>query len=235
MCAPLKNLFVGPFPNSRRIPDPALKKQWENAKAVWNNEHEPTFGIERVFRLLLVLSAYIFPGIYVRHVYGKRGVLARKLSVDVFVTLKLIYPMLVLALGWQYNRFVRLTVIYLGIETLFYIGGLMFLSDIYRAPISHRRSYLMFLMNYLEICLDFAVVYSGFGLVSHMDSSVDAVYFSCVTGFTVGYGDMVPTSDAGKFLVMVQCICSLFFITLALAKAVSSFEVNNARENSKEA
>ena len=87
----------------------------------------------------------------------------------------------------------------------------------------------MFMLNYIELCLDFAVLYGGLGGVPAIKSGADAAYFSFVTGFTVGYGDMLPVTSTAKLLVMLQSLCSLFFITLALAKAVASFEVNHAK------
>lgn len=224
-------LLVGPFPEPHRYVRPALQNQWTNIIAVWKNECDATFGVERLFRLLLALSAYLFPGIYLRHVSGRHGLLARKLTLDFYVLAKLLFPTAALALGWQSSPWVLSLTSYLGLETLFYVSSLLFLSDVYKPPISHKRSYLMFMLNYIELCLDFAVLYSGFKLVTNMGSSVDAVFFSFVTGFTVGYGDMVPTSSAGRLLVIFQSVCSLFFVTLALAKAVASFETNRARRS----
>jgi hypothetical protein len=107
-------------------------------------------------------------------------------------------------------------------------GSLLFLSDIYKPPISNKRSYLMVLMNFVELCLDFAVLYRGLGLITNLNNAVDSVYFSFVTGFTVGYGDMVPNCSMGKLLVMVQCVCSLLLIALVFARIVSEFDQRNS-------
>jgi hypothetical protein len=208
MLAFLQKLFIGPFPDPHKYVRPALQNQWKNITTV---------------------SAYVFPGIYIRQVSGKHGLLTRKLALDLYVPLKLAFPALVLWGHWQSTWWALFLVSYFGLETLFYVSGLMFLSDIYKAPISHKRSYLMFLINYVEICLDFAVLYGGLKLVSHLCTSTDAAYFSFVTGFTIGYGDMSPSSAMGKRLVVFQSVCSLFFITLAFVKAVASFEVNHAK------
>ena len=207
---------------------PAIQNQWLNILAVWRNTSAATFGIERLFRLFLAISAYLFPGIYIRHVSGKRGLLRRKLALDIFVTAKLFLPLVVFWFGFERLLFAQILLAYLGVETLLYILNLMFLSDIYKPPISNKRSYLMLVMNYLEICLDFSVLYRGLDLISNVHSSLDAVYFSFVTAFTVGYGDMAPNSSTGKLFVILQCFCSLILITLAFTKIVAGFEKNNA-------
>jgi Ion channel len=229
MRAFIRNLLVGPFPQPHRYVRPALQNQWHNIVAIWKNERDATFGIERLFRLILALSAYLFPGIYIRDVSGRRGLIARKLALDFYVSLKLVLPLAAFALSPQPNRWLVALFCYLGVETLFYVGSLLFISDVYKPPISQKRSYLMFMMNYVEICLDFAVIYSGLDLVSNVCSPVDAIYFSFVTGFTIGYGDMTPTSPVGRLLVAFQAVCCLFFVTLALAKAVASFDTNRAK------
>ena len=48
-------------------------------------------------------------------------------------------------------------------------------------------------------------------------SFTDAVYFVCVSATTVGYGDLVPTSDGMKFFAIVW----LIFLTLGLGNAIS--------------
>jgi Ion channel len=227
----IRNLFAGPFPQHDQYVRPALQNQWRNIRTIWNNEQDATFGIERIFRLFIAFSAYIFPGIYIRHISGERGLLARKLAIDFYVFLKLIFPILILVFNLQNCPIILFIVCYLGLETLFYVAGLLFLSDIYKAPISHKRSYLMFMMNYVETSLDFAVLYIGFDLIKGVASPIDAAFFSFVTGFTIGYGDMVPCSSGGRTLVIFQALCSLFFITLAFTKAVASFDTNHAKKD----
>lgn len=209
---------------------PALENQWRNVLSIWHNDAAATFGIERLFRLFLAISAYLFPGIYIRHWAGRHGLLSRRLALEVFVTGKMALPLVILWSHVEHSLFSQIAVVYFGVETLLYVLGLLFLSDVYKAPISNKRSYLLLVLNYLEICLDFAVLYRGLGVISNLNSSFDAVYFSFITAFTVGYGDMSPAAFGGKLLVISESLCSLVLITLALAKVVSGFEENHARK-----
>lgn len=42
-------------------------------------------------------------------------------------------------------------------------------------------------------------------------------YFSVITFSTVGYGDIIPTSDVARFVVMLEIFLSFFLIVFALA------------------
>ena len=47
---------------------------------------------------------------------------------------------------------------------------------------------------------------------------IDSVYFSVVTIATIGYGDFVPKTDAGKVITIVYVLCGLgLFVTTATA------------------
>jgi Ion channel len=87
----------------------------------------------------------------------------------------------------------------------------------------------MGLLNYLELCFDFAIFYRGLGLIRNSNTATDALYFSFITASTVGYGDMSPISKSGRLLVILQCVCSLVFITLVFAKYVAEFEMGKSK------
>ena len=50
----------------------------------------------------------------------------------------------------------------------------------------------------------------------------DAMYFAFVTGSTVGYGDILPTTNASKFLVLNQIVSQVLFAADMLAPIVMS-------------
>jgi hypothetical protein len=103
---------------------PAIQNQWKNITTIWNNETVPTSSIERVFRLFLALTGYLFPGIYIRHFSGKYGLIPRKLALEAYVIFNLFLPTLFLSKGFVYHGSVQFIVAYMGIETLLYVLGL---------------------------------------------------------------------------------------------------------------
>ena len=48
----------------------------------------------------------------------------------------------------------------------------------------------------------------------------DALYFTFVTGLTIGYGDIVPRQALGRALAIVICISGLFLTGLIAGIAV---------------
>ncbi|MFT6835254.1 MAG: hypothetical protein ACJA0H_001290 [Francisellaceae bacterium] len=211
----------------KKYVQPAIKSQCRKVSRIWTEEKEKTFGIERLFRLLLVMSAFIFPGLYVRHISGYGGLLCRKLATEFYVVLKLLLPLVVFLFNHQSNLYILILTGYLLIETLLYLLGLIFLSDIYVSPISNKRSYLMVMINYVEICLSFAVLYEGFACITGLKNSVDAIYFSFITATTIGYGDMLPKNSESKLLVIIQSMYTLVLIGLVLTNFTSNINYKN--------
>lgn len=89
-----------------------------------------------------------------------------------------------------------------------------------------ERSIILILMNYLEITLDYAVIYKFLNLISGPNghefydkskqavSSLECVYFSFVTSTTLGYGDYSPNVGLGQIVAIFQAITMLVFIVL---------------------
>lgn len=193
----------------------SIKNRLQNIRSIWHNEHQDDIGIEKILRLFLAVSQFIFPGIYIKHYMGKKGIAYQELSVDLFVLLKVFFPLLILYTHIEHNVPVFYMMIWFLIETVFYLATLVFASDIFTSPRSYRRSMLLMFLNYLQIVFSFAVIYAhGHYLNKAFNHWFDAVYFSMITSSTVGYGDYYPVTFTGKWLVCAQVM--IFFIVVVM-------------------
>lgn len=210
--------------------EPAIINEYHNLLRVWNNTHNNDYGLERITRLLLALSQFIFIGLYVRHVSGSFGLLWRKIGVELYVILKLLLPLAFLYYGVTGSRFIAWFTAYMALETVTYPATLIFLSNEYAAPSSSRRSLITLFLNYIQVCLDYAVLYSHCNIVikyffnNPLLSNKQAVYFSFVTSATVGYGDFYPINPLGQFLVITQILLFLVFAAIFLNFFISKLQ-----------
>ena len=187
------------------------KEQLVYLKKIWEDS---TYGVERVIRLFICLVQFIYPTIFIRSVFGKLGMRARKVAVEGYIIIKLVLPLIVLGTGIYRYAFVAVIIIYLLSETLFHILGLIFLSDLHPFSISYRRSILLLFLHYLEVIFDFSVIYLAFDLLNRSLSPLSALYFSFVTNTTLGYGDIYPKGAAGEITVIAQLIIFIMFVIL---------------------
>lgn len=85
------------------------------------------------------------------------------------------------------------------------------------------------LAAYVQIGLFFTVVYRLVGIVQSApffaepggSSLMDYEFFSFVTLTTLGYGNLVPATDAGKSLAMLEALLGQVFLVTVVAMAVS--------------
>jgi hypothetical protein len=211
----LAKLFLGKALSEPRTPTGVLAKRVRNLKAIWNNEHQNDIGIERVLRLVLAGSQFLFPGTYVRHFFGRYGVALQDLSVDLFVLLKIAFPLTLLYLGLEQNTILFAVLMWFLAETMLYVPTLIFASDIFTRPRSYRRSLLFLFFNYVELVCGFGVIYAGGEYLNKpAEQWFDPIYFSFITSATVGFGDYYPVTPLGKVLVCIQSTVILVFVVL---------------------
>ena len=205
-------VIVNPVPGRgqhEKIPE-AYAEQLRYARKVWNEE---TYGLERVVRLVLCLLQFLFPVLLIRDVFGRWGFLGRRLAVEFYTILKLIFPLIVLWQGWYSHPFIIFLIIYFLSDTFVHILHLIFLDDIHVAAVSYRRALLLIFLHYIEVMADFAVIYMAFDLLNRQIDPVTALYFSVVATTTVGFGDITAKNALGQLVVMTQLlICVLFII-----------------------
>jgi hypothetical protein len=90
----------------------------------------------------------------------------------------------------------------------------------------YRRILLLSLHNYFETLLWFAVMYAHwrgfFGPCPEKISTFfGALYFSMVTMATLGFGDIYPENDWGRFIVTSQLVVAVFMTVVILARFIS--------------
>ena len=213
----LYKLFFGKPEYNKPLNITAYHSYKINVRRIWNNEKHHDVGFEKILRLFLVASQILFPGMHIRNVFGRLGVVKRNVAIEFYVILKTALPVLFLVTGlYKYMATVIISS-YLLIETICYVASLIFVSDMFVRPRSYRRNILMLFFNYMEISLCFAVIYAGLHLLGDKPLvAMDYIYFSIVTSTTIGYGDMHPVSHTGQLMVCIQAVMVVAFIVLFL-------------------
>ncbi|MBC7743627.1 MAG: two pore domain potassium channel family protein [Flavobacterium sp.] len=208
----IKLVYGNPVPDTKpkKSPVPHTKK----IQNIWNSGTYYDFGIERIFRLFLVISKLFFPGIYIEHLFRNYSYQAQKVIGEVFVVFKTAVPFFMLYYQLWHNSWLFAINIYLLIETYLYIFYKIFVPE-HNNQRSHKRSLLLLFLNFFEVIGSFAVIYAaGHFLNKPVSNWIDALYFSFVTGATVGYGDIHPINPIGKQLVILQIVSTLAFLIL---------------------
>jgi ABC-type Na+ efflux pump permease subunit len=213
----IKKLLVGKVSNTYKPKYNPIQKRILNIKSIWNNDHQDDNGIEKIVRLLLSSSQLLFPGIYIKYTACKVGHEYQDLVMDIYILLKVAFPILILYNTLQSNTFLIYLMIYVLIETLLYIPTLIFASDLFTRPRSYKRSMLLLFFNYIEIVVAFGVLYTlGDNMNKPFEHWFDSIYFSLVTSNSIGFGDYYPITTYGKVLVSIQALFFLSFVILFL-------------------
>ena len=211
----IRKLLLGDKPKGPVRATGAIRKRIQNIQVIWNNDHHDDIGIEKIFRLFLAGSQFLFPGIYIKEIFGRKGNDIQDLAVDLYVLLKVVFPLSLLYCKWLPMQLALPFVLWFTAETLLYVPTLIFASDFLARPSSYRRSMLMLFFNYVEIAFAFAYIYTtGQYLNVPFEHWYDPVYFSFTTLGTIGFGDFYPVTGMGKLLVCIQSIVFLAFVVL---------------------
>lgn len=96
---------------------------------------------------------------------------------------------------------------------------------------SLNRSLLLLLINYAELIVGFAVLYISSGSIASSSNpktvlidATSAVYFSAITAFTLGYGDLIPIDARGRVLVTTQLALSFVLVALVVSAFLSGVD-----------
>ncbi len=246
-------LFLGNPKASVYKPSQFYKKQGENLSNIWHNRTYNDFGIERILRLSLQIIAYATPAGLVRYLTGTENLIIRKLGIEVYAISKLIFIYIAFSLDLTENTIVVWVISILTLDTIHFLIARVFLNDVFREAISHRRSLIMTIINYVEICLCFAFIYSYLDDTNHqidnptfhISSDIpqiekghltdnQTIYFSFVTAATIGYGDISPRDSLAMKLVIIQTLTSLFFIVVFISNIINKLNEDTFYNRKKE-
>lgn len=200
--------------NSGRSKSPEHTHHFTKIQNVWDSTHYADFGIERILRLFLVGSKIFFPGIYIDYLTKNFTLYKRKLIGEFYVIFKTLVPFILLYFSLWNHLGLYIFNIYLLIETFLHIFHKIFLPEHDHSKMANRSIILLF-FNFMEVLASFGVIYAaGNYLNQPVQSWVDALYFSFITGVTIGYGDFHPVNENGKILVMIQILSTMAFLFL---------------------
>lgn len=215
-----RHFFLGRSERKGTIRYSTLRKRWDNVLAIWNNTFEEDAGLEKLVRVLLALSQFMFPGAYIRHMFWRKGQAYQELAIEVYILLKTVFPIVVLWQGWEMRSWAYFLVTWFLLETVFYIPTMIFASDALPSPRSYRRTKLLVFINYLEVVFAFAVFHMEAQYFnSPLVDWTDAIYMSFVITSTIGFGEYFPVTGFGKLII---CLQSLFYLSY-LALFISFF------------
>lgn len=208
----ISKVFLGTNICRDELKESSLIRRVKNVQVIWRAD---CYGIERIVRLLLAVSQFVFPGTYVRQIFGKHSSIYRDISIDILVVVKVLFSITIIYFHLQTYTILMVILVWFSIETLLYIPTMIFASDYLSRPRSYKRSMILFFINYLQVTIDFACFYSyGNNMNKPFEHWYTAIYFSFVTGSSTGYGDYYPVTGLGELLVSVQAVVFLVFIAL---------------------
>lgn len=213
-----KKLFIGRGQRFEEVKYSTISRRWENLRAIWNNTFEEDAGLEKIVRLLLAASQFLFPGMYIKHLFWRNGPLYQDFAIELFILLKTALPLVVLAMGWERHPLALFVVLWFMMETIIYIPTLIFASDSFSSPRSYRRSKLLIFLNYLEVVFSFAVIHMAWQYMNQpLTLWTDAVYVSFMITSTIGFGEYHPITGLGKLVVSLQSLFYLSYIALFIS------------------
>ena len=212
-----KKLLLGKVSMKDKPKIDPIQKRLLNIKSIWNNDHQDDNGIEKMIRLFLSISQFIFPGVYIKYILYKTKFEWQDLAMDIYILAKLFFPFFVLAYQCQHITVLIALIVYFLAETILYIPTLIFASDMLSKPRSYNRSMLLLFFNYIEIIVAFGVLYScGNNMNIPFITWYDPIYFSVVTSSSIGFGDYYPVTTFAKILVSIQALFFFTFVVLFL-------------------
>lgn len=99
---------------------------------------------------------------------------------------------------------------------------------------SGRRRVVFAVLAFWKLFVSFSLVYWSW-IPRHfepcLNQYVNALYFSVVTGTTLGYGEILPNTSYSKAVIIIHTLLSLLFTIIIIAKTLSLLPEEKMRES----
>ena len=99
-----------------------------------------------------------------------------------------------------------------------------------------RFAHYTMLVGEVLVCLIGLVLIGGviFSIIEDLDLST-GIYFACITGLTIGYGEIVPTTPLGRVVAVLIGVIGMVFIGLIIGIAARALgDVQQMRMQSEQ-
>lgn len=136
----------------------------------------------------------------------------------------------------------NLRIVALVSVVLYLIAPYVILRHLIRRPVVDVRTILGAICIYLMLGMMFAFTYRAISLyqtepaffgAAGQGTNADFLFFSFITLTTTGYGNLVPASNPGQSLAVLEAIIGQLFLVTALAKIVNAWRMPGFDSKSK--
>lgn len=204
------------------------------------------FFILKIFRLLIrffvpfsiiYILSFITEVIY----FGKSFLVYRKKKFyfqniqDTFVVASFVVLFLILFFNHNFCCVLTFIIWWRFAGILVVNSSIIFLSKRYYIETKNLfRSILLWLINFIEITMIYAILYFSKNVLSFNDTvnrcnnqlirPLDALYFSVSTISTTGFGDIIVKTELGKKLVLTEIIVGIFMLIIFFGILISRWK-----------
>ena len=192
-------------------------------KKIWSGTHQD-FGLERLMRFLCCLFQFISLSTFIRYIAGKRSFICKKITIDFYVVLLILFPIIVLATKTYNNIAITFLMSYLIADTVIYNLNYILINNI----MQRFKLFEIVFCNYIFILLAFAIFYMNIdcsiNCTKNIMSPMQAIYYSTTIQSTLGFGDIHPNSNLGYIVVVAQTLISLLFVGVFFSITISKLK-----------
>ena len=124
----------------------------------------------------------------------------------------------------------RITFVVSGL--LYLLAPILVVRDLGMRRSVDRETVLGAIAGYLIVGMFFAFVYRAIGIVQPTPffgpdgpgDTAQVLFFSFITLTTTGYGDLVPATNPGQTLAVMEAVLGQLFLVTAVAKIITAWK-----------